>query len=91
MFILRDYIKNGFLNAVGKMADYQIILNSVGYFEKGVLTEDDLAEIETRINAQYPQPYYPENIVGDEQITDGVIEDNIETEEQPIEETEVIS
>ena len=91
MFILRDYIKNGFLNAVGKMADYQIILNSVGYFEKGVLTEDDLAEIETKINAQYPQPYYPENIVGDEQITDGVIEDNIETEEQPIEETEVIS
>lgn len=91
MFILREYIKNGFLNAVGKMADYQIILNSVGYFEKGVLTEDDLAEIETRINAQYPQPYYPEDIVGDEQITDGVIEDNIETEEQPIEETEVIS
>ena len=73
------------------MADYQIILNSVGYFEKGVLTEDDLAEIETKINAQYPQPYYPEKIVGDEQITDGVIEDNIETEEQLIEETEVIS
>ena len=91
MFILREYIKNGFLNAVGKMADYQIILNSVGYFEKGVLTEDDLAEIEAKINAQYPQPIYPENIIDDEQITDGVIEDNIETKEQPIEETEVIS
>lgn len=91
MFILREYIKNGFLNAVGKMADYQIILNSVGYFEKGVLTEDDLAEIEMKINAQYPQPYYPENIVGDEQIADGVIDDKIETKEQPIEETEVIS
>lgn len=91
MFILKDYIKNGFLNAVGKMADYQIILNSVGYFEKGVLTEDDLAEIEVKINAQYPQPIYPENIIDGEQITDGVIEDNIETEEQPIEETEVIS
>lgn len=92
MFILREYIKNGFLNAVGKMADYQIILNSVGYFEKGVLTEDDLAEIEAKINTQYPQPIYPENIVvGDEQITGGVIEDNTETEEQPIEETEVIS
>jgi hypothetical protein len=66
-------------------------LNSVGYFEKGVLTEDDLAEIELKINAQYPQPYYPENIVCDEQITDDVIEDNIETEEQLTEETEVIS
>ena len=90
MFILREYIKNGFLNAVGKMADYQIILNSVGYFEKGVLTEDDLAEIEAKINAQYPQPNYPEDIITDEQITDGVLEDNVETEE-PIEETEVIS
>ena len=90
MFILREYIKNGFLNAVGKMADYQIILNSVGYFEKGVLTEDDLAEIEAKINVQYPQPNYPEDIIADEQITDGVLEDNVETEE-PIEETEVIS
>lgn len=91
MFILREYIKNGFLNAVGKMADYQIILNSVGYFEKGVLTEDDLAEIEAKINAQYPQLIYPENIIDDEQITDSTIEDNVETKEQPIEETEVIS
>lgn len=91
MFILKDYIKKGFLEAIGKMADYQIILNSVGYFEKGVLTEDDLAEIEEKINTQYPQPIYPENIIGDEQITDDVIEDNIEIEEQPIEETEVIS
>ena len=28
MFNLREYIKKGFLNAIGKMADYQIILNS---------------------------------------------------------------
>lgn len=91
MFILRKYLKKGFLNAVGQMADYQIILNSTGYFEKGVLTEDDLAEIESKINAQYPQPIYPENIVDGEQITDDVVEDNVETEEQQIEETEVIS
>lgn len=89
MFILREYIKNGFLNAVGKMADYQIILNSVGYFEKGVLTEDDLAEIELKINAQYPQPNYPEDIITDEPITDEVIEEN--TESDSTEETEVIS
>ena len=35
------------------MADYQVILNATGWFEKGVLTEDDLAEIDTRINIQY--------------------------------------
>ena len=33
MFILKDYIKKGFLEAIGKMGDYQIILNSAGWFE----------------------------------------------------------
>ena len=54
MFNLREFIKNGFLGAVGKMADYQIILNAAGWLEKGVLTEDDLAEIQVAIEAQYP-------------------------------------
>ena len=31
MFNLREFIKKGFLNAVGKMADYQIILNAAGW------------------------------------------------------------
>jgi len=53
MFSLRDFIKKGLLDAIGKMADYQVILNAMGWYEKGVLTEDDLAEIDTRINIQY--------------------------------------
>ena len=53
MFSFREFIKKGFLSAVGNMADYQIILNASGYFEKGVLTEDDLAEINAKIEAQY--------------------------------------
>ena len=51
MFSLRGFVKNGLLKAVGKMADYQIILNAAGWLEKGVLTEDDLAEIDTAIHA----------------------------------------
>lgn len=58
-FSLREFIKKGMLDAVGKMADYQIILNSAGWFEKGVLTEDDLAEINAAIEAQYPVPEEP--------------------------------
>lgn len=54
MFSLREYIKKGFLDAVGEMSDYQIILNSVGWMEKGVLTEEDLAEINAKIESQYP-------------------------------------
>lgn len=56
MFTLSAFIKKGFLSAVGKMADYQIILNAAGWLEKGVLTEEDLAEIQTAIEAQYIEP-----------------------------------
>lgn len=53
MFSLRDFIKKGLLDAVGKMADYQVILNAMGWYEKGVLSEDDLAEVDVRITGQY--------------------------------------
>lgn len=53
MFSLKDFIKQGFLSAVGKMADYQIVLNAAGWLDKGVLTEEDLMEIQMAIQAQY--------------------------------------
>ena len=56
MFSLREFVKSGLLKAVGKMADYQIILNAAGWLEKGVLGEDDLAEIQVSIDAQYVAP-----------------------------------
>ena len=49
MFNLASFIKNGFIAAVGKMADYQIVLTAAGWFEKGVLNEADLAEIQAAI------------------------------------------
>lgn len=65
MFSLKEFVKKGLLNAVGNMADYQVILNAAGWLEKGVLDEADLAEINEKIDAQY--------IVEEE--TEGVIED----------------
>ena len=53
MFSFREFLKKGFLDAVGKMADYQIRLNAFGYYEKGVLLEEDLAEIHAAIEKQY--------------------------------------
>ena len=50
MFNLKDFIKQGLLKAIGNMADYQIILNAAGWFEKGVLTESDLNDIQEAIN-----------------------------------------
>ena len=53
MFSLKEFIKKGLLGAIGKMADYQVILNAVGWYEKGVLEEADLAEIQTAIDGQH--------------------------------------
>lgn len=53
MFKLRLFIKKGFTEAVGQMADYKIILNAASWHEKGVLTEDDLNDINTALESQY--------------------------------------
>ena len=55
MFSLRDFVKKGFLDALGKMADYQIVLNAAGWHEKGVLTEDDLSEINQAMENYVPE------------------------------------
>lgn len=106
-FDFREYIKKGFLEAIGKMADYKIRLNSSGYFDSGVLTAEDLAEIDAKINAQYPQvkeeteESVEGKVIADEVITDGVVEDEASVENSESEsnnepavtesETEVIS
>lgn len=52
-FSLRDFIKKGLLDAVGKLPDYQIILNATGWYEKEVLTLDDLNEINQAIEESH--------------------------------------
>lgn len=49
MFSLSNFIKDGFLKAIGNKPDYEIKLKSADWFAKGVLTEEDLAEIEAAI------------------------------------------
>ena len=53
MFSLSKFIKKGLLDAVGKMDDYKIILNAGGWYDKGVLTDFDLAEIQAAIDEQH--------------------------------------
>lgn len=52
MFNYRNFLMQGLKDAVGKMADYQIILNANGFYEKGVLTESDLSELQTLIDVK---------------------------------------
>lgn len=53
MFDLKAFINRGFLDAVGKMSDYKIILDAAGWLEKGVLEESDLAEIQVAIDKSH--------------------------------------
>ena len=71
MFSLREFIKKGLLDAVGKMADYQIILNAGGWYNQNVLLQEDLAEIQAKI---------------DEKNTPVVVEGNENVEENGVEE-----
>ena len=75
MFTLRGFVKKGLLDAVGKMADYQVILNAAGWHEKGVLSEDDLAKINAKIDAQYTQPEAKEST--EEEITEDIKEEAV--------------
>lgn len=52
MFNFKEFIKQGLIKAVGNMADYQVILNAAAWFEKGVLDESDLADIQLCIDSK---------------------------------------
>lgn len=56
MFNFREFIKRGFIGAIGHQPDYWIILNAGGYANQGVLTMEDLQEIQATIDAQYVVP-----------------------------------
>ena len=78
MFSLREFIKKGFLDAVGKMADYQIILNATAYYEKNVLTMEDLAEINAKIdekNTPVVEETEPEEPIVEEQPEEEIVEE----------------
>lgn len=93
-FNMREYIKKGFIDAIGNMADYQIILNSAGYAEKGVLLEEDLAEIKALIdeknkkeieNSSSVEEIPEENTEISEEITEPTVDEILsENTEEPL-------
>lgn len=62
-----EYIKEGFLKSIGKLPDYKIILNSAGYYDRGVLTREDILEIKEAIE-QYNQRSAEETIEENEPV-----------------------
>ena len=78
MFNFREYIKKGFIDAIGKMSDYQIILNSAGYAEKGVLMKEDLAEINSLIEEKNSKE------IENSSTVDEIQEENAEISDEPL-------
>ena len=59
MFKLHDFIMKGLVAAIGVQADYWVILEAARWYEKGVLVEEDLIEIQRLIdekNTPEPEP-----------------------------------
>lgn len=55
---LHNFVINALKSAIGSMPDFWVLNNSLGWLEKGVLTEADLAELQALIdekNAPAPQ------------------------------------
>lgn len=52
MFNFSEYLKKGFLGAIGNKPSYQIILDSAGWHKAGFLSEEDLAEIDSAIKCE---------------------------------------
>lgn len=91
MFSLREFLKKGFLKAVGSMPTYKIILNATGWYEKEVLTLEDLEEISKAIDDYenlkeievVVEPEITEEMV--QAVADAIVEE-AEEREIPVEE-----
>lgn len=51
MFDFHNFVKRGLMAAVNKQSNYWVMLNAAAYYEKGILTDADLEEIETLIES----------------------------------------
>lgn len=95
-FDLRSFVKKGLIAAIGVQADYWVMLTAANWFQKGILLNEDMIEIQELIDEKNT-PVEPiiEEIsaedtaeVAEEEITEEVIENNEEPIEEVIENTE---
>ena len=78
MFSLNGFIMKTLRGMVGNYPDFQVMEYALNWYSKGKLTEEDLAEIETMIEAQYIVPIPPvedtdiegETTLNDEEYTE---------------------
>ena len=50
---LRNFVMKSLKSSIGNMPDYWVLNNALGWYDKGVLVESDLEDIQKEIDAQY--------------------------------------
>lgn len=103
MFDIKDFVMKTLKGMIGAYPDFQVREYALNWYAKGKLTEEDLAEIDALIEAQYIVPESPvepeiedETFLDDgegtetttEIIEDSTNEETMEPEAEPLEETE---
>lgn len=56
MFSLHDFVLKTIKGMIGQEPDYKVMKYSLGWYDKEILTDEDMAEIQADIEAQYPEP-----------------------------------
>ena len=56
MFSLHDFVLSAVLGMVGNYPDWQVREYALGWFSKGVISQDDLAAVDAAIAALIPPP-----------------------------------
>ncbi len=75
MFSLRNFVKTGLIKAIGIQSDYWVMLTAANWFQKGVLEEIDMIEIQEKIDEKNTP-------VEEVQIEEPVEEDSTEAAEE---------
>lgn len=58
--VLRRVVRKGLLKAIGKQGDDWVLLNAAKWHTEGVITVEDLAEIEAIVDAKNKETEYIE-------------------------------
>ena len=82
MFNINEFLMKTIKGMIGNYPDFQVREYAIGWWSKGKLTDDDMVEIDTLIEAQYivPEPPVVEDIPTEETEDETILDGEEETE-----------
>ena len=78
MFILKEFIMKILKEKIGNEPDYRVRELALGWYSKGVLAEEDLAEIDTLIEEKNSKE------IENSSTVDEILEENAEISDEPL-------